>query len=317
MGRLEAGRALVKTAKARPDVAKALAAAWKREKSPPARREMCELICDGDETFRAALIEAAHDADARVRVAAIAGLAKLKHDDQSENIPPRGLDQPQRSLRRAHQRLARPGCLESQRLRRAAGEGLEISADHHSIAATALELSLETPGAKSRELAALYSKYGQPESLRSTAIGAFSHLAKDDPLLQDVLIELADDNDRSVRLKAWNAVRDLKVKKALPVLEARLARESADFGGTNRQVLKEAIETLKETSTEPKEGVRPPAEQTNTSASAIADLERQEAELEKKTKELRSQITALKQESERGAQPATNGGGTGSAHTSP
>ena len=46
---------------------------------------------------------------------------------------------------------------------------LKISADHHSIAATALKLMLETPGPKARELAVLYSRYGQPAALRSAA----------------------------------------------------------------------------------------------------------------------------------------------------
>ena len=57
-----------------------------------------------------------------------------------------------------------------------------------------------------RELAALHSKYGQPESLRSAAIGAFPRLAKDDPALQDILVELVNDADRSVRFRAWMAV---------------------------------------------------------------------------------------------------------------
>ena len=44
---------------------------------------------------------------------------------------------------------------------------LKVSADHHSIAAIALSSLLETPGAKSRELAVLYSEYGQPKSLQN------------------------------------------------------------------------------------------------------------------------------------------------------
>ena len=64
-----------------------------------------------------------------------------------------------------------------------------------------------------------------------------------------------------MRLQAWNAVRDLKVKKALPILEARLARESADFGGNTRHVLKEAIEALKAKPDDAKESTGPTAEQ--------------------------------------------------------
>ena len=155
---------------------------------------------------------------------------------------------------------------------------------------------LETPGARLRELAALYSKYGQPELLRYSAIGAFSRLAKDDSSLQDVLVELADDHDRSVRSQAWTAVRELGVKKALPVLEARLARESADFGGSTRLVLKEAIEALKGKGGEPKEATSA----TDDHAKTLVELERQAADLEKKAKELRSRISALKQVPEQG-----------------
>jgi len=101
LGRLEAARALVKTAKAKPRVAKALAAAWKREKSAPAKREMCAVLCNGDETFLPALIEAAQGPEARVRVAAVAGLAKLNRGRRCGKTPPIGLDQSQRSLRGA------------------------------------------------------------------------------------------------------------------------------------------------------------------------------------------------------------------------
>ena len=88
LGRLDAARALVKTAKDRPEaVAKALAAAWKREKAVPARQEMSsQLMADGDEVFRAALIDAAGSSEARVRVAAIDGLAKLKRDARTEAL---------------------------------------------------------------------------------------------------------------------------------------------------------------------------------------------------------------------------------------
>ena len=309
LGRLDAGRALIKTAKTKPEVARALASAWKREKSAPAKRAMCELICDGDETFRAALREAIESPEARVRVSAVAGLAKLNHDLAAEKTL--------RTVWNNHTEAygARKNALRGlvawkvQDADALLAEALKVSADHHAIAATALELMLETPGAKSRELAALYSKYGQPESLRSSAIGAFSRLAKDDPSLQDILVELADDHHRSVRFQAWNAVRELGIKKALPVLEARLARESADFGGDTRRVLKEAIAVLKAKGDEPKEAMPGTAERVKT----IAELERQAADLEKKTKELRSRISALKQAPEQGGPAAS----TESSHTAP
>jgi aminopeptidase N len=309
LGRLEAGRALVKTAKTKPHVAKALASAWKREKSAPAQREMCELICDGDETFRTALIEAAKSPEARVRVSAVAGLAKLNRDDAAEKTLRTVWTDPKEAYGARKNALRGLVAWKVKDADLLLATALEVSADHHSIAATALDLILETPGAKSRELAALYSKYGQPESLRSAAIGAFSRLAKDDPSLQDVLVELADDHDRSVRYRAWNAVRELGVTKARPVLEARLARESADFGGSTRQVLKEAIDALKGKGGKPKEAIGATAEQAKT----IAELEHQAADLEKKTRELRSRISALKEAPEQGGQTA----GTASSHTAP
>ena len=58
-----------------------------------ARRQLVELMGNGDEAFRAALIEAARDPEARVRVAAIAGLARLKRDEQIGVDPPRRLGQ--------------------------------------------------------------------------------------------------------------------------------------------------------------------------------------------------------------------------------
>jgi aminopeptidase N len=319
LGRLEAGRTLVKTAKSKPQVPAALAAAWKREKSPEGRREMFELLCDGEEAFRAALIEAARDSVARVRVAAIAGLARLNHDDEAEKVLRSAWADPKEAYgARSHALRGLVGwkVKDADEL---LAKGLQNPANHHSIAAKALELMLETPGAKSRELAALYSKYGQPEALRSTAIGAFSRLAKDDPTLQDVLIELADDHNRSVRYQAWNAVRDLRVKKALPVLEARLARESADFGGSTRHVLKEAIEALKEKPAEAKDTTSPTAAPAAASASTLAELERQAAELEKKTQELRARIAAMKNTPEQGANSssAKSTTGTTGAHTAP
>ena len=130
LGRLEAGQALVKMAKTKPEVAKALASAWKREKSVPAQREMCELICNGDEAFRAALIDAVEGPEARVRVSAVAGLAKLNRDDAAEKIVRAVWTNPQGSLRSTQERLARVGRLESERRRpsaRGSAQGLRRS----------------------------------------------------------------------------------------------------------------------------------------------------------------------------------------------
>src|SRR5262245_16384636 len=107
LSRLEAARALVKQSGEKPEVEKALAEAWKEEKSVTAKTEMVKLIGEPDElshgrrrtarpkengskksddTFRTALMTAAKAPEARVRVAAIGGLASLKRDATSESI---------------------------------------------------------------------------------------------------------------------------------------------------------------------------------------------------------------------------------------
>src|SRR5262249_45272029 len=86
LGRLAAARALAKSTMERPETIRALAAAWKREKAVAARRAIVGLLGSGQETCRAVLCEAAGSAEARVRVAAIEGLIKLKHDDATERL---------------------------------------------------------------------------------------------------------------------------------------------------------------------------------------------------------------------------------------
>ena len=108
---------------------------------------------------------------------------------------------------------------------------LKIPADHHSIATTALKLMLETPGPKARELAVLYSRYGQPAALRSAAIEKFQALAKDDVALQDILVTLVSDRDQNVRHQTWGVVRALEVTQAYPALKAQLAHETSGFSG--------------------------------------------------------------------------------------
>jgi aminopeptidase N len=288
LGRLAAARALAITAKDKPEALKALSAAWKREKAVPARREIVVLLGTGDGSSRAALLEAAGNPEAKVRVAAFDGLAKLKHDDATEALFRSAWANPREAYgarKAALKGLVSWKVKDADQLLAAA---LKVPVDRHSIAATALELSLETPGPEARELAALYSRYGQPRALRSAAIGAFGRLAKDDSSLQDILITLAGDPERSVRFRAWGAVRELKLKKAAPVLRARLEQEASGFSGMGRRMLDETLEALKDT--EPKTA----AAGSGTGARTIDDLEKQAADLEKKAKELREKIEALK-----------------------
>jgi aminopeptidase N len=311
LGRLDAARALAAKSSGRAGIRRALVAAWKREKNSFARRELVELMGNGDDAFLAALIEAARDPEARVRVAAVAGLARLRRDEKSESILRAAWNDPKEAYgaRRAALRgLAGWKVADAPKLLDAA---LKITANRHAIAATALELLLEPTDSRARELAALYSRYGQPTALRTTALGAFSRLAKDDPALQDILVKLVDDPDASVRYQVMSAVRELKIVRALPALVARLGRESSGFSAGPRRSLQQTIDAL-----------RGPESAANAGASAepakgVAELEAQAAELEVKARDLRGRIAALKQA--RGSGPAeagSKGPGTGTG-TSP
>ena len=152
----------------------------------------------------------------------------------------------------------------------------------------------------------MYSRYGQPRALRSAAVGAFRHLAKDDSSLQDILITLIDDPDRSVRFQAWGAVRELKLKKAAPALAARLGQEATGFNGMGRRLLEDTIASLKDD--EPKTV----AAGAVTGAKTIDDLEKQATDLEKKAKELREKIETLKVKatSKQRAQASTTAAGS-------
>jgi aminopeptidase N len=306
LGRLDAATALVKSAKEKPEIARALASAWKREKSVRAKLGIFELMCNGEESFRVYLMEGAKEREARIRVVAIGGLARLKKDDASEALLRAAWANPKEAY--GARKAALRGLVawkvdDADNLLKGA---LKITADNHSIAATALQLVLDKPGARSRELAALHTRYGQPAPLRSTAVAALAHLAKDDPALQDVLVDLVDDADRSVRFQAWMTVRELGVKKALPRLQARLASESRGFSGFTRRLLEEAIDALKQ------EGQNPTGEKSAIAgdAESIADLEGQAADLEKKSKELRSRIAALKRKAEHTAPASKAAAGT-------
>ena len=91
------------------------------------------------------------------------------------------------------------------------------------------------------------------------------------------LVELCDDPDRSVRIRAWMTVRQLKVKKALPVLEARLGRDHLGFAGFTRDMLEATIKELKAEGRKPTSNKPAP-----TQAKTIAELEKQLAELGKR-----------------------------------
>jgi hypothetical protein len=172
---------------------------------------------------------------------------------------------------------------------------LKTRAGKHKLAAAALELHLEQPSPKARELTALYASYGQPQALRSAALNAMDRLAKDDPALQDLIIPMIDDPDRSVRTQAWKLAGSLKVKKALPALEARLSKEGAGTTGFTgfgafppRRELESAINELM------RAGAKTAADGAANPTKSQTDLEKQAENLENLAKELRKRIEALK-----------------------
>ena len=252
-------------------------------------------VQSGDEAFRHALQEAAKDPEARVRVAAIRGLGTLHHEPASEAILRAAWTNPKEAYgarTTALRTLIRWKVKDADELLSAA---LKNPAGKHRLAAMALELFLEQAGPKARELAAVYAPYGQPHELRSAALGALERLAKDDPALQDLIIPMIDDPDRNVRTRAWRLAGSLKVKKALPALEARLSKESGGSTGfvgfgafPTHQVLESAIKELKGA------GASSPAATAPDSSSSLSELEKQAENLEKLATELRKKLEVLK-----------------------
>ena len=141
LGRLSAAEALVKKAKTNAQVAKALSDAWKREKPASTRHEMFAVLCNGEETFRAALVEGSNE----TRSLAFESPRSVVWRDLPETINPR------RSLRAAWKDPKQPYGSRKAALRGLIGwkvkdapallaEALKITAGDHTIAAEALEL---------------------------------------------------------------------------------------------------------------------------------------------------------------------------------
>jgi aminopeptidase N len=302
LGRMAAAQAIVKTDKGKPEVVKALSAAWKREKAVEAQREIVVLLATGEESSRAALIEAARSSHAKIHVAALSGLAKLKHGGDTEALFRAAWKNPKEAY---GARTAALRGLVAGKVKDAdqlLDEALKIPGNRHSIAAVALGLLLETPGPKARELAVLYSRYGQPRALRMKAVGALGQLAKDDSSLQDLLITMVADPERVVRYVTWGTVRELKLKKAIPALTERLELEASGFNGMGARMVKQTLEALKDPAS------KTAAAGAAVNAKTIDDLKREAADLESKAKDLRQKIDAF-----RATSKDSGGGSTGSA----
>jgi aminopeptidase N len=227
-------------------------------------------------------MEAVKDPAARVRIAAVRGLARLPRDDAAEAVL-RAVWADSKEAYNARREALRG--LVGWKVNDAddlLASGLKLPDGKHTLAATALEMLLEKTGSKSRELAALYSKQGQPAPLRASALGAFDRLAKDDDALQDLVVSMVDDPDQYVRVRAWRLAHSLKIGKALPVLKSRLESESFGFNAHSRDVLKSAVDALSKQ--------LPNADPANP----LEALQKQAAELMRQAQELRKTIDALK-----------------------
>lgn len=282
VSRLDAARALARCGDAA--ATRALASAWRKEKDASAQAAIVEVIAHRREPDREALRQAAMDRNPRVRIAALAGLAKLKADADLEAL-----------LRTIWSDAGEVSGARIAALRGLAGwrvpdrpellaEALKLRSYEARIAAAALELLLEPGAPQAKETAARFCKPDQPAALRRTAVTALGRLAQDDPALQDDLIALIDDPERSVRAQAWSQLARLGTKRALPALEARFSREE-QFA---RQGLREAIARLKAVShADPGSG------------EDIAAIEREAAEHELRARELRHRAEGLKLKAER------------------
>ena len=291
IGRLAAARALAQTAKDKPEVIRALSAAWKREKAVAVGREIVVLLGTGDESSRAALLEAAGSSQAKIRVASLVGLAKLNHHDATEALFRAAWGNPKEAYGARKAALRGLIAYKVKDRDQLLDEALKIRADGYTIAAAALALLLDEPGPRARELAVLYSRYGQPRALRLTAVNGFGHLAKDDAFMQDLLITMIADPERSVRFRTWTAVRELKLRKASPALMARLNQEAIGFNGFGVRMLKDTLETLQDAG---------PKAAAEAEAKTIEDLKHKAADLETKAKDLREKIDALRAYSKSG-----------------
>jgi aminopeptidase N len=245
LARLDAAEALADEAKGSAEAREALAAAWKREKSPTAAVKMVEAIPRGDAAFRPALLAAADSPEPRVRVAAVGGLAELDRDPAAEALLRKTWDEaeaPYGARRAALRGLVGWDVEDAEKLVEAA---LDLPAGRYVLAATALDLILDRRDERSRELAAAYVAHGRPPRLRYAALQALEGLVRDDAALQDLIVPLAEDPDRLVRVRAWALIGRHRIKKGLPTLEARLKVEDFGFNARARETLERAIETLK------------------------------------------------------------------------
>ena len=291
LGRVEAAQALSEKSKGEKVAAEALSRAWSREKEPRARARIVRSMAAIGAPARDALIGASKDPEARVRVAAIGGLAALKPEPAIEAILRATLANKVEAYgarRLALQALAKAKVKDAAEL---VASTMKDPSGRLTLAVAALQIVLDEGGQPSREAAVLYSRAGQPSAFRSTALRTLAAQAKDDPQAEKLLIDLVDDPTSTVRNAAMFAVASGGFTSALPRLEQQLPK----VRGPARQRLASQIEGLKA-------GKKPAATAAAASdlgAKEAADLERQAADLELQAREIRNRAEALKLKAER------------------
>ncbi|WP_337175869.1 M1 family aminopeptidase [Paludisphaera sp.] len=289
LARLDAAEALADEAGGDAEAREALAEAWKREESPKAAAMMVEVIARGDAAFRPALLAAAASPEARVRVAAARGLAQLDRDPAAEALLREVWGDPQAPYGARQAALLGLVGWKVEDAEEIVEAALELPAGRHVLAATALGLVLGRGDARARELAAAYVGRDKSPRLRIAALEALGRLARDDAALRDVIVPLADDPDRQVRVRAWELIGRHRIRKALPILEARLKVENFGFNARARDALERAIEALKQ----PEPAAGSPVAEAPAKADAGArwdDLMKRLDELERLLRAIRDRV---------------------------
>jgi len=285
LGRVEAAKALVSRFKDDKATSDALAKALAREKDPLARLEVVRQAVAVGEPCRATLMEAALDPDPRTRAAAIKGLVPLKFDSALEVLCRsiwNNKTEPYGARGAALRVLVQGKVKDADEL---VDSALKDPSNNHSLGKAALEAVFNQGGQKAREAAVLYSRPGQPRTLRTTAVEALSRQAKEDPQAEKLLIALLDDPSKSMRTGAASALISGGFTSALPKLEQRLATAQ----GPARRRFESGLEELKKRK----------KDAADTSVKEAGDLERQAADLELQAKDLRNRAEAIKIKVER------------------
>ena len=293
LGRVEAARTLAGEHKAEKPAQEALARAWSREQDSRARVALVQQLAAVGEAARPALLEASKDPESRVRAAAISGLTALKLDPALEATARAIWSSPTEPY---SARAAALRALVGAKVKDAddlIAQALKDPSNGHSLASAGLDALLNQGGQPAREAAVLYSRTGQPMTLRFPAIQALGRQAKDDPRAEKFLVALLDDPAPRVRNIAANAVAAGGFTSALPKLEQQLAR----LTGRARQQLEPRIEELKKKTA-------PTAAPSDASLKEATDLDHQAATLDLQAKELRNRAEALRIKAEKAKQAA-------------